>query len=76
MSTIATLVTAELFGYLAARTTPEDPILGELRTAADEAGLPPLALPLNRALFCRFCFAWLAHSAYLNLEHSVATALS
>jgi predicted O-methyltransferase YrrM len=51
MSTVPTQVTAELFNYLIARTTPENNILRELREAAIEAELPPIWISPEQAIF-------------------------
>ena len=51
MSTVPTQVTAELFNYLIARTTPENPFLRELREAAIEAELPAIWIAPEQAIF-------------------------
>ena len=42
MSESPTLVTAEHFDYIRQRTTPEEPLLAELKDAAREAGIPAI----------------------------------
>jgi len=51
MSEQGTTVDARHFAYLAARTTPEDRFLKELRRAADAAGIPPIAVAPEQAAF-------------------------
>ncbi|TVR44641.1 MAG: O-methyltransferase [Planctomycetota bacterium] len=51
MSTVPTQVTAELFNYLIARTTPEDAFLKELREAAIAAALPAIWISPEQAVF-------------------------
>ena len=51
MSTTSTLVTAEHFAYLAARTRPEPPDLARLRQAAADAGLPRIHIAWEQASF-------------------------
>jgi predicted O-methyltransferase YrrM len=51
MSTSSTLVTAEHFAYIAARTRGEDAFLGELKTAARAAGIPPIWIAPEQASF-------------------------
>jgi predicted O-methyltransferase YrrM len=49
MSSTSTLVTADHFAYLAARTHAEDPFLGELKSAARAAGIPPIWIAPEQA---------------------------
>lgn len=51
MSENPTLVTAEHFRYLAARTAPEDGFLRELKQAARAAGIPPIWIAPEQASF-------------------------
>lgn len=51
MSESATLVTAEHFAYLAARTAREDAFLASLKKAAREAGLPPIWIAPEQGSF-------------------------
>lgn len=51
MSTVPTQVTAELFNYLIARTTPEHPFLKSLREAALAAELPAIWISPEQAVF-------------------------
>lgn len=51
MSESPTLVTAEHFRYVAARTVPEDAFLGELKQAARAAGIPPIWIAPEQASF-------------------------
>jgi predicted O-methyltransferase YrrM len=51
MSTTSTLVTAEHFAYIAARTRGEDAFLGELKSAARAAGIPPIWIAPEQASF-------------------------
>jgi predicted O-methyltransferase YrrM len=51
MSENPTLVTAEHFRYLAARTVQDDDFLKALKKAAAEAGLPPIAISAAQASF-------------------------
>ncbi len=51
MSSTSTLVTAEHFAYLAARTRQEPPDLARLRTAAAAAGLPRIHIAWEQASF-------------------------
>jgi len=49
MSENPTLVTLEHMRYLAARTSGEDPFLGELKRAAENAGIPPIWIAPEQA---------------------------
>ena len=51
MSAESTLVTAEHFAYIAARTTPEDETLRDLRLKAEAAGIPPIHIAPEQAAF-------------------------
>ncbi len=51
MSENPTLVTAEHFRYVAARTAPEDAFLRELKQAAREAGIPAIWIAPEQASF-------------------------
>jgi predicted O-methyltransferase YrrM len=51
MSSTPTLVTAEHFAYLAARTRGEDPFLAELKVAAQAAGIPAIWINPAQASF-------------------------
>jgi predicted O-methyltransferase YrrM len=51
MSENPTLVTAEHFDYVAKHTKQEDSFLKDLRRAAAEAGLPPIAISAAQASF-------------------------
>jgi caffeoyl-CoA O-methyltransferase len=51
MSESSTLVTAEHFAYLAARTPADDGFLGELKDAAREAGIPAIWVAPEQASF-------------------------
>ena len=51
MSSTSTAVTRAHFDYLAARTTPEDAFLGELKAAAEAAGIPPIWISPEQASF-------------------------
>jgi predicted O-methyltransferase YrrM len=51
MSTTSTLVTAQHFAYIAARTQGEDAFLGELKAAARAAGIPPIWIAPEQASF-------------------------
>jgi predicted O-methyltransferase YrrM len=57
----STLVTLEHFRYIAARTTPEDEFLVELKTAARAAGIPPIWIGPEQAslmqILLRLCNA-------------------
>lgn len=53
MSSSSTLVTARHFEYLAARTTPEDGFLKELRADAAKAGLPAIHVAPEQGSFMR-----------------------
>ena len=53
MSAASTLLTGEHFRYLAARTTPEDAFLRELRREAEIAGLPPIHVAPEQGSFMR-----------------------
>ena len=50
MSTVPTQVTAELFNYLIARTTPENEFLRELREASIKADLPAIWISPEQAV--------------------------
>ncbi len=49
MSASSTVVSAAHFAYLAERTTPEEPVLAELKQAAVAAGLPPIWISPEQA---------------------------
>jgi predicted O-methyltransferase YrrM len=49
MSATSTTVTPEHFAYLAARTTPEDGFLSDLKTAAAAEGIPPIWISPEQA---------------------------
>jgi len=51
MSAESTLVTAEHFAYIAARATPEDEFLRDLRGRAEAAGIPPIHIAPEQAAF-------------------------
>ena len=51
MSTRSTIPTAEHYAYLAARTAPEDDFLARLSRAAEEAGIPAIAIAPEQASF-------------------------
>jgi predicted O-methyltransferase YrrM len=51
MSSTSTLVTADHFAYLAARTRQEDAFLSELKSAARAAGIPPIWIAPEQASF-------------------------
>lgn len=51
MSSVPTLVTAELFNYLATRTTPETPFLAQLKSAALAIGIPDIWISTDQAVF-------------------------
>ncbi|MBK8267964.1 MAG: O-methyltransferase [Planctomycetes bacterium] len=51
MSDQSTLVTHEHFAYIAARTTPEDPFLADLKRAADAENIPPINIAPEQAAF-------------------------
>jgi predicted O-methyltransferase YrrM len=51
MSDTSTRVTAEHFAYVAARTTPEDDFLRDLKAAARAAGIPPINIAAEQAAF-------------------------
>ena len=51
MSSESTLVTAEHFAYVAARTRGEDRYLADLKRAAEEAGIPPIWIAPEQASF-------------------------
>ncbi len=51
MSATSTLVTEEHFAYLAARTAPEDPFLGELKRAARAEKIPAIWISPEQASF-------------------------
>ncbi|MHC4939218.1 MAG: O-methyltransferase [Planctomycetota bacterium] len=51
MSGESSLVTAEHFAYIAARTTQEDKFLRDLRTRAETAGIPPIHIAPEQAAF-------------------------
>ena len=51
MSAESSLVTREHFDYIAARTTPEDPFLAQLRVDAEAAGIPPIHIAPEQAAF-------------------------
>lgn len=51
MSDSSSLVTAEHFAYVAARTTAEDDFLRSLKTAARDAGIPPINIAPEQASF-------------------------
>jgi len=51
MSNESSRVTAEHFAYVAARTTPEDDFLRDLKAAAREAGIPPINIAPEQASF-------------------------
>lgn len=51
MSEHATVVTEAHVRYIAARTTQEDAFLGELRTAAHAAGIPPISICFEQSVF-------------------------
>jgi predicted O-methyltransferase YrrM len=53
MASTSSTVTAEHFRYLAARTTPEDDFLKELRGAAAKAGLPAIHVAPEQGSFMR-----------------------
>lgn len=53
MSTMPTLVTQELFHYLTSLSTPEDPLLAEIRTKSVEAGLREIWIAREQADFIR-----------------------
>jgi len=53
MASASSTVTAEHFRYLAARTTPEDDFLKELRSAAAKAGLPAIHVAPEQGSFMR-----------------------
>ena len=57
MSAASTLVTEGHFRYLAARTTPEDSFLKELRLEAERAGLPPIHVAPEQGSFMRILLA-------------------
>jgi len=51
MSSSSTLVTADHFAYLAARTRGDDALLVELKRAAQKAGIPPIWVAPEQASF-------------------------
>jgi predicted O-methyltransferase YrrM len=51
MSTVSTLVTAELFRYLSTRTKPEAEHLANLRKASELAGIPPIGIAPEQGVF-------------------------
>ena len=51
MSAESTLVTADHFAYIAARTIPEDETLRDLRARAEKAGIPPIHIAPEQAAF-------------------------
>ncbi|MEM8883889.1 MAG: O-methyltransferase [Planctomycetota bacterium] len=51
MANESTLVSAEHFAYIAARTTQEDDFLRTLRTDAEQAGIPPIQIAPEEAAF-------------------------
>ncbi len=51
MSSTSTLVTAEHFAYLAARTRKEDGFLEDLKRAAEARGIPPIWISPEQASF-------------------------
>jgi caffeoyl-CoA O-methyltransferase len=51
MSDTSSLVTAEHFRYVAERTTPEDPFLGDLKAAAPAEGIPSICIAPEQASF-------------------------
>ena len=51
MSAESTTVTAAHFAYIAARTTPEDAFLRDLRERAEAAGIPPIQIAPEQASF-------------------------
>ena len=51
MSSESTIVTADHFAYIAARTTAEDEFLRQLRADADAAGIPPIHVAPEQAAF-------------------------
>ena len=53
MSTMPTLVTQELFHYLTSLSTPEDPLLAEIRAKSVEAGLREIWIAREQADFIR-----------------------
>ena len=53
MSAASSTVTAEHFAYLAARTTPEDAFLKDLRREASKAGLPAIHVAPEQGSFMR-----------------------
>jgi len=53
VSESSTRVTEAHFRYLAARTTPEDDFLRELKAAAEAAGIPPIWIAPEQAAFMR-----------------------
>ncbi|HEX7897606.1 MAG TPA: O-methyltransferase [Planctomycetota bacterium] len=53
MASTSSTVTAEHFRYVAARTTPEDDFLKELRGAAAKAGLPAIHIAPEQGSFMR-----------------------
>jgi len=51
VSAESTTVTAAHFAYIAARTTPEDAFLRDLRERAEAAGIPPIQIAPEQASF-------------------------
>jgi len=51
VSAESTTVTADHFAYIAARTTPEDAFLRDLRERAEAAGIPPIQIAPEQASF-------------------------
>ena len=51
VSVESTTVTQAHFAYIAARTTPEDAFLRDLRTQAESAGIPPIHIAPEQASF-------------------------
>lgn len=51
MSATSTLVSGDHFAYVAARTRGEDDFLGELKRAAESAGIPPIWISPEQASF-------------------------
>ena len=49
MSETSSVVTADHFRYLAARTRREDPFLSDLKREAQVAGLPPISIAPEQA---------------------------
>ena len=53
MSETSTVLTREHIDYLLAHSRGEDPFLAELRSAAHAAGIPPIAIAPEQAIFMR-----------------------